>query len=182
MKTPAILTAVISFGAGIAFCLYGVHKEKQATTAEAYEVYIDPAFGPKGNAEVHAALNAWQTATKDTDYPLFFTTHSEMRMCGQKQFTCDDGMFTIHPETEKIITLMYDKPFAVAVGLADYHNNIFVAKELTPSKSRRVLMHEVGHILKLDHGANNTIMASDISYMSDCVTEADIEQYKAVKE
>jgi hypothetical protein len=129
--------------------------------------------------EAQAALHAWQVATKDTDHPVSFTAIDTWKMCGQKQFTCDSYVFTIHPDTERAITLMYGKP---AIGLTNPRNNVFVAKELTPSKSRRVLMHEVGHILSLQHGKEHTIMASDISYMADGVTQEDVEQYKAVKE
>ena len=179
----AIAVAILGFSVGAGVCHFANKERKYLSQIENYQVYIDPAFGPKGRADVHSALNAWQTATKDTDHPLVFATVDALKMCGRDAFACGNGVFTIHPNTKESISLLYGKR---AIGLTDPRNNVFVANELKASERKRVLEHEIGHILHLKHSGEETgprsIMRSDLGYMSDGITEADIEQYSAVKE
>jgi len=170
--------------------------EGKIAAADAYNVYVDPAFGDKAG-DVIAALTMWENAAAANGETLKLTPILTYKMCGNASNgpatgECSEHEFSIHPTTlaalaavagEKLLGRTYRD---TRLDMAD----VFIGVDIsTPAEFTTTVEHEVGHALALQHVNETAIMypewcSTTTAYCIGAhdITCLDVQQYASVRD
>jgi len=148
-----------------------------------FDVYVDPAFGPQ-LGDVVAAVDAWQSAAPG----LVMRVQIAALVCDS---SCTHTI-TIHPSTTAAIAAANHVASFDPFGSCDRewhddHNgereyaNISVASDISPDDWHKVVLHEIGHGLALQHTGSGTVMCSPTDCGASSITPADVAQYQGLR-
>lgn len=170
----ALVLACLLIGTGlllIALVLTGCAE----TPAGSYLVKVDPSFTPTEQAAVFESVDQWRSATPALSIAAELSTCDgapDGRICVRPDHDAGPGLlgvttreyWTTPSGGEKADTALYVERIA-------RHPGMFVA----------AAAHELGHAMGLVHTGPGTVMCHDVGEMAMGVTDADAEQWKAVR-
>jgi hypothetical protein len=153
---------------------------------DAYDVFIDPAFGAPdsayGSADVVAALDAWEAAVPELRLRVVVTADA-----------CGDACIALHPATLAGVARMgtpVEADHGSKVGLtvrdgARDAATVWVATDVYGDLFATILRHELGHAFGLEHVEphDGALRLMDPSYpaMARAVTCWDAAQYRQLR-
>ena len=148
-----------------------------------YVVQADPAFSQDEQASISAALDSWEAAV-----PAHFTM--EIASCSGVQ----GGTICVHASDAATIAANQSQPDGTGVGLTVRKSSwghtvdggeVFIdvptIEEGYAADFQRIVAHEVGHAMQLDHNAPNNLMAAMATEDAPAPTCTDAAQWYAVR-
>ncbi len=148
-------TSALAFG--VALLLQGC-----GGLGDSYVVQVDPRFTQDEQATIVAALGSWEAAV-----PVHFV--AEIEPCSG----IHGGTICVHASDSATIAANQSQPDGTGVGLTlrertwghvvdggETFIDVATVEESYPADFQRIVAHEIGHAMQLDHNAPGNVMAA----------------------
>jgi hypothetical protein len=150
---------------------------------DSYTVHVDPRFSAEEQAEVIAALDAWEQAV-----PVHFAV--EVGPCSG----IHGGIICTHASDSAEIAARQSQPDGTGVGLTlgertwghvvdggEVFIDVPTVEASYAADFQRIVAHEVGHAMQLQHDAPGALMAAMVTEDAPAPTCADAAQWHRLR-
>jgi hypothetical protein len=173
-----------SFGPGFVFaCALDLLVQGCGGVGDSYAVYVDRRFTPNEQAEALAALDSWEAAV-----PVHFT--AVIGSCSG----IHEGAICLHASDASEIAARQSQPDGAGLGLTlrettwghvvdggEVFIDVPTIEGNYPTDFQRIVAHEVGHAMQLEHDAFGNLMAAWATEDAPAPTCADAAEWYAVR-
>jgi hypothetical protein len=151
---------------------------------DSYEVHVDAAFTPEEQAKVIAALDSWEQAV-----PVHFAV--SVGPCSG----IHGAVICTHASSRAAIAARQSQPDGAGVGLTlrettwghvvdggEVFIDVPTVEASYADDFQRIVAHEIGHAMQLEHDAPHTLMAAMATEDAEAPTCADDAQWYRIRD